>query len=290
MSQERLRWASDQCPLPWSDLPSLHHTHWYALGRYDQADITFHNDGQTITVLRNRIISWHRSFTTNQPPTPPSRSLITVQEWLPKYQPAKTPGWVRFGQAYTCAYAKLHPDYSKDWRSHAKRYLKIFQRSGCTLRLGTKADVIQLYSNSQVPKSLQTTFLKVLDKHLGVHPDTIDILVVEKHGTPIACYVTGNCDEAKMSEYIIGAFHPAYAKDHAMIGLVDWWYRRSLEKDYTTLTFGHMEPPSRLGLASGNGYSFFKMHFGVTRIWLPKNHWQIKINHKGVFAKQVSTS
>ena len=142
-----------------------------------------------------------------------------------------------------------------------------------------------LYSTSQVPKSLQIALLRTLDKHLTVHPDTIDILIAEKDGRAIACHVAGNCDEAGLSEYIIGAFHPDYKKENPMVGLVDWWYKRSLERGYKTLTFGHMEPPATALPASGNGYSFFKTHFGVERIWFPKNRWKFTFNHKLPFSK-----
>lgn len=275
-ARKQLRFVADQCPLPGSDVPSLHHTHWHAEGQNRPGTYTLHADGYTVHVFQTRFMSWFRSFTVNPPPRPPSRSLITVHEWLPKYQPAKTPGWHRFGKTYTWAYAKLHPDYLQDWRSQAKRHLKDFKKSGCELRLGTKTDIEKLYTTSQVPSSIKKPMLGVLDKHLRVHPDSIDILVAAKDGLPIACFVTGNCDEAKLSEYIIGAFHPDYTKAEPMVGLIDWWYRRSLERGYTTLTFGHMETPS-LFPASGDGYSYFKTQFGIERRWLPINHWRLYI-------------
>jgi hypothetical protein len=139
-----------------------------------------------------------------------------------------------------------------------------------------------------VPKTLRVALLASLDQHLKVHPDTIDILVAEKNGRPIACHVAGNCDEAKLGEYIIGAFHPEYKKENPMVGLVDWWYRRSLERGYTTLTFGHMEPALSKVHASGNGYSFFKTHFGIERMWFPKNRWRFSFNHKALFSNRNS--
>lgn len=287
METDRLRFVSDQCPLPNSDIPSLHHTKWYADGHYPQHRIRYDHDGQTITVFANRLISWHRSFTITPPQLSVNPSFIAIHEWIPKYQLPKTPGWFKFGREYTAAYATLHPNYRDDWRPHAKRHLKAFLRSGCTLRTGSKADVEVLYKTSQVPKSLQEAMLKVLDRQLMTHPETIDILVAEKMHIPIACLVAGNCDEAKISEYIIGAFHPNFKKDSPMVGLVDWWYEKSLVKGYTTLTFGHMESKPTKGPLSGNGYSLFKTHFNVTRMWFPKNHWRIRLNHRGSTATSI---
>ncbi|HRH31718.1 MAG TPA: hypothetical protein PLK06_00115 [bacterium] len=280
MEPDRLRFAADQCPLPNSGIPSLHHTKWYANGHYPHNRIRYDHDGQTITVFENRFISWHRSFTATTPQPATNPGYIAIHEWIPKYQLKNTSGWFRFGREYTVAYATLHPNYRNDWRQQAKRHFKAFLRSGCTLRNGSKADVELLYKTSQVPKSLQEAMLKVLDRQLLAHPETIDILVAEKNQIPVACLVSGNCDEAKMSEYIIGAFHPNYKKDNPMVGLVDWWYQRSITRGYATLTFGHMEPKTTKGPLSGNGYSFFKTHFNVTRMWFPKNHWRIRLNHK----------
>lgn len=275
---DRLRWAHDQCPLPGSPIPSLFHTHWHADGH--NAAHTFQTlpDGYTVTVFDTRLLNWQRTFSITPPPTHP-RAIVTISEWLPRYEPTANRDWISFGKNYTAAYANLHTDYVNDWHSHAKRHLKQFQKSGCTLRLGTREDVQTLYTTSQVPKSLQTALLQSLDKHLRVHPDTISILVAEKDQQAIACLVSGDCAEAYLSEYIIGAFHPKYKKDNAMVGLVDWWYRRSLAKHFTTVTFGHIEPPQTSWLPmSGNGYSFFKTHFGIRRLWFPKNRWQISIN------------
>ena len=279
MLKDRLKFVADQCPLPSSPIPSLQHTKWYAEGQNLPGTYTLHSDGYTITVFKTPLVSWYRSFTVNPPSRPPDSSFITFHEWLPKFQLAKTPGWYKFGRVYTWAYARVHPNYLNDWNGQAKRHLKAFQKSGSQLRLGTKQDVMLLYTTSQVPKSLQKAMLEVLDKHLAIHPQTIDILVAEQAGIPIGCYVAGNSDEDKISEYIIGAFHPGYAKQQPMVGLIDWWYQRSLEKGYTTNTFGHMQPPSWFP-ASGDGYSVFKTNFGINRLWLPINHWRVYFSHK----------
>lgn len=278
-AKARLQFVADQCPLPWCPVPSLHHTRWYAEWQNLPGTYTLEPDGYTVTVFKTRLVSWYRSFTDSPPVRPPQTSLLTFHEWLPRYQLLRTPGWHRFGNVYTWAYAKLHPEYLKDWNQQARRHLKVFQKSGARLRLGTKADVEQVYAVSQVPKHMQKSMLDVLDKQLATHPETIDILVAEKSGQAIACYVAGHCDEAKLSEYIIGAFHPHFAKDQAMVGLIDWWYQRALARGHESLTFGHMEAPGRLP-ASGDGYSVFKTNFGVQRWWLPINHWRVYFSHK----------
>ncbi len=283
--KERLCFANDQCPLPGSPIPSLQHTRWYAEAHNHASKFSWLPDGYTVTVHQSKWLHWSRTFSLTPPASSGANSLITINEWLPRYEPGYQSGWFAFGSHYTSAYATLHPNYLLDWRGHARRHLKAFKQSNCTLRLGTRADVAALYVTSQIRTSLQSILMASLDQHLKVHPDTIEILVAERAGQAIACFVAGNCAEANMSEYIIGAFHPAHKHTNAMVGLVDWWYRRSLKRGLTSLTFGHMEPASRLMLAGGNGYTFFKTHFGVTRLWWPKNRWSIHINLKQLFSK-----
>jgi hypothetical protein len=275
---DRLRWAHDQCPLPGSSIPSLFHTLWHAEGHNSVNSYQKLPDGYHVIVNKNRFFYWQRTFSIS-PPDTSSKACITLHEWIPRYEPKANSRWYVFGSNYTAAYAKLHTDYLHDWHTHAKRHLKQFSKTNCQLRLGTRDEVVSLYATSQVPKSLQAALLQTLDNHLAAHPDTISILIAEKHGQPIACLVSGDCEEAKISEYVIGAFHPDFKKDHAMVGLVNWWYQRSLVKNYTTLTFGHIEPSRAAWLPlSGNGYSFFKTHFGIERVWFPKNRWHLSLN------------
>jgi hypothetical protein len=270
--KNRLRWASDQCPLPGSPIRSVRHTRWF-LEAQKKRDLA--PDGRTQVLIRNKLLTWYRSFTPTKPKPPASSSLIVISEWLPEHEPLQARPWQRFGPANTYAYAPLHADYLSEWRTHAKRHLKTFQKTACRLRLGTRTEVANLMAASQVPKGLQPMLMALLDRHLAAHPGTIDILIAEKNGQPIACLVAGNCKDIKMSEYLIGAFHPGSKKDSAMVGLVDWWYRRSIETGCTMLSFGHMEPPHALPIFSGNGYSFFKTHFGIRRLWFPGSYWRV---------------
>ncbi len=293
---KHLRYLSDQSPLPGSELKSLRHTRWYVEAHADPKSLRLNDDGYTQVVFETRWLAWYRTFS----PRPPSpfvyshgkhggnegglhsgnaikRPKLIISEWIPEHN-VRFPGWFSFGPNYTCAYARLHANYLDDWRSHARKHLKAFQKSQCSLRLGTAAEVADLYAVSQVPNSLQASLLAMLNRHLAVHPETIDILVAEVDGQPIACLVAGDCEEVKISEYLIGAFHPKYKHIYAMVGLVDWWYERAIAKGYQQVNFGHIHPPGWHFLDRGLGYSFFKTHFGVSRIWFPKNQWQVFIN------------
>ena len=270
--RELLKFVADQCPL---DHRSLQHTNWYGTVVAQKKPVSFSPDGYTVTIFSSKILTWYRSFTKNEPQPIAKRSLIVLQEWVPARHPTGLRGWLPLGILPTRAFTELSTDYKSSWGSQAVRHFKAFTRSGAKLRLGTKDDVLALYATSQVPKSLQPVFLSLLDNHLKTHPQDIDILVAEHDGRPIGCLVAGNCDEIRESEYMIGAFDPAYAKQQPMNGLMDWWFRRSLERGYKRVNFGAIDHPPRWPFSPIYGYSFYKIQFGVSRVWFPASYWRV---------------
>lgn len=187
-------------------------------------------------------------------------------------------GWKRVSAADLAAVALLKPDYRNDWSEQARRHLRAFQRSGLHLELGTRNDVEIINRHSQVPRGLQVVFGNVVKRHLATQPETLDFLIAKtSDGTPCAAFVAGNCNEIKQSTYLIGCFDPAHAKHFPMIGLVDWWFQRSLERGLASVNFGDIVPsrPLPAFLEHGIGYSLFKTHFNIHRVHLPGSFWKI---------------
>lgn len=275
-AQNRLKYAHDICPLPWSDLPVIRHTLKYAQGHYRPEQITTHDDGYSVMTINNRLISWTRTASALEPKPIPQASLINIYEWLPKYEPKSSSGWLRLGSNYTCAYVSLNRDYSKSWNTQTRRHLKAFLQTRVIVRTGTPAEVRQLYKLSQVPKNIQRSFISTLDNYLTLDAGNISILVAEYEQQPIACLVSSDYPELKISEYFIGAFDPAHKEEHAMIGLFNAWHMQKLTAGYTWLSLGHIEPRVAFGPWNGNGYSIFKLRFGISRVWLPASRWRIK--------------
>lgn len=281
MDRRRLRFVDDICPLPEHPSLSFDGTAWASAVASSISPIIPHKNGYTATILENRLVTWHRTFTLDDvPPEPvPSamKSLFHVHEWGPDVWPRKYEGWKYFSAPNCHAIALLRPgeDYRKRWSSHARRHFSTFKKSEVTLRLGTPKEVEIHVRPSQVPRNMQDVLVRLMHKHLAVHPQDVEVLIAEHDGKVIASFIATNCDEIKQSNYLFGFFLPEYGKLQAMTGLVDWWFARSLERGYHSVTFGDIVPPLHLPFDSAVGYSNFKTHFGVHRVWLPGSFWKI---------------
>lgn len=258
----RLKSVRDICPLS----PERHHwlyaTDWMA---------------RSPIVVQNKFFTWRRTFTKDggAPKLAPTQSFITLDEWAPTVWPHKHAGWRRFGIQHREAIVFL--DEPHEWSSHARRHLKIFKRENIQLRLGTLEEFEKNIIHSQVPPRLQEVFVDEVQRHIKAHPETVDILLAENSDGVLACFVAGNIEEAQQSYYIAGFFKRGTEKLHAKVGLIDWWFARTKKRGFATLNFGHIVGPHALpGLESGFGYSNFKTHFGVRRVWWPGSFWRIK--------------
>lgn len=281
MDRRRLRIVDDICPLPAHPPLSFDGTAWASTVAASIVPIIPHANGYTATILQNRLITWHRTFTVDDvPPEPlplPKSSFLHVHEWGPDIWPRNHNGWRYFSAPNCHAIALLNAttDYHKVWSSHARRHLSTFKKSGATLRVGTPEEAAAHCRPSQVPKHLQEVFLRLMHKHLATHPNDIEVLLAEHQGKVIGGFVAANCDAIKQSSYLFGFFHPNAAKLQPMTGLIDWWFTRSLERGYVSVTFGDIVPPHSLPFDSALGYSNFKTHFGIRRVWLPGSFWKI---------------
>ena len=280
MDCTRLRCIRDICPVPGNGAMCPSGTAWQAAAATSIAPIILHADGYTATVVRGPIVTWLRTFTAgNMPPEalPTSHALITVHEWIPTSMPARYDGWHRVSAHDLAAVAMVTPSYRDAWSEHGRRHLRHYEKSGLTLGFGTIDDVKRVYPRSTVPRHLQRVFLRNVEQRLAVQPETIDILVARyADGAPCAVFVAGNCDEIGQSVYLLGCFLPEFGRMQPMAGLIDWWFRRCLERGYRSVNFGDIVPPRALPILEGGiGYSIFKTHFGIHRVWLPGSFWKI---------------
>lgn len=283
----RLARVRDVCPLLPGRFRWLYATRWMAMVTASVAPIKFFDGGYTVTIIKNRILEWRRTFTMDgsAPPTDvPSRALFAIREWCPSVWPsaAQQRGWHRLGIQHREAIVFLNEidrtNPSACWSTQARRHLASFKKlSGVELRLGTFEDVKKNIVYSQIPRRLHDVFLDCTAQHIAAHPDTIEILAAQSaDGTVLGCFVAGYVDEVKQSYYITGFFRRGDERTHAMTGLVDWWFQRAIARECETLNFGHITGPRpRRGIEPGAGYSVFKTHFGVRRVWWPGSFWRI---------------
>lgn len=277
---DRLTFVHDVCHILSSDKHAWRSTHWHQSGLPPTTDL---ENGFTDTIFSSRLFTWRRHYTKNNlPPTPLTspKSWITIDEWTPGIWPLvkDRASWFSMGNQshHGIAYISPNTDVTNTWSSHAKRHLKTFYKSGCTIRNGTFEDVEADMLRSQVPRSMSLALAKIVEYRINIDPEHINIFVAEnKDGKRIGCFVVGNDEETKESMYLMGYFLPEAAKLQPMTGLVHVWLSLIQEHGYRSGNFGLMSGPHVTRLDPWWGLSNFKTHFGITRVHLPISYWKI---------------
>jgi hypothetical protein len=293
MDTRRLKYVNDVSPVyqPGS-LPPYDATRWAAEAQMSLGEPVYHANGFTTTVFRNPLFTWTRSFSTNNNPvtssfvsagliTPPSRSLIFIDEWVPGFgNTIAKHGYTSFGAPRKHAIAEVPLDglVETNWSTNARRHLKTFQKqTDVTIRLGTYNEIKEPYKKSSVPANMRSSMCHLVDRHLRSHPDTVEVLIAESktHGI-VAAFIAGNCVEASSSFYLLGFYLPAAREAQAMTGLIHAWFERTRKNNLQLCNFGDICGPNPLPLQSDRGYSIFKTHFGIRRVNYPGSHWKIR--------------
>ncbi len=274
----RLRIVRDICPLP--GFPSHDSAVWKGRATQSAFPIIEHSHGYTVTDFKNRFITWHRTFTNNHViPDLPSTSLIHIHEWIPPTHPPKIPGFFQFSMNHFEAVTILTPDFTKHWSTQAKRHLSSAKKNPhLSLRLGTIDEIASILPHSQVPKSLHTTFLDFAKRHIAAHPDDIEVLIAVIDNQPVAGFIAGYCIDARESTYLVGCFTPAGGKAHAMVALIEHWFQRCIDRSLLHANFGDIVGPHPFPFDDMIGYSTFKTHFSVHRVWMPGSRWRVRVN------------
>lgn len=291
MDLRRLRRVRDICPLLHPAHASITASSWVAPIAAHHRPVASFQNGHSIALVANRLITWHRSFTRDcaAPPAFDPPSFLYIHEWVPDAQPARhaRSRWYSFGFSQKQGVAFLPTDareITRGWSAQARRHLKIFRHSGTTQRLGTIGDYVETSAQSHLSEDIVQHTIDQATTVREIHPKDLDVLVSEdEHGVVLGVFIVAHCDEVRQSYYIGGCYTAAGAAVHAITGLVWWWFERSVARGFLSVNFGDMCGPRVLALDPTVGYSNFKTHFGVHRVWRPQTLWKIRVRLR-VFA------
>ncbi|MCX6780959.1 MAG: hypothetical protein NT003_02485 [Candidatus Magasanikbacteria bacterium] len=281
MDLSRLKHVRDICPLNASHHATITASKWVLPIAARGRPIAIFEHGHSIALVSNRILTWHRSFTrtTNAPPKFDPPSYIYIHEWVSDVQPKphEYAGWVPFGFASKQGVTFLDErDHTSLWSSHARRHLKIFQKSGATIRNGT---IEEFKKNSHNCYLGESVLEHVLDQTIAVleeRPEDLEIYVAELASEPIGFFIVAHCTEVSQSYYIGGFYTAVGSKQQAITGLINHWFKRSRELGLPHVNFGDMCGPWTPKFDPSIGYSNFKTHFGIHRVWHPQTLWKIR--------------
>ncbi len=288
----RLRIVNDICPLP--GFPSHDPFAWKGVAAKSTLPLIEHANGYTVTDFQNRFVTWHRTFTHNLViPVLASSSLVHIHEWIPPTEPpasviaelrSRGRRYRKFSMNHFEAIAVLGTNPTKRWSSQARRHLAATKKNPMLkLGFGTIADIETMLPSSQVPRSLHDTFLDFAKRHIAAHPQDIEVLIATLNGTVVAGFVAGYCAEARESSYLVGCFTGDGGKAHAMVALVAWWFERCAERGMLHANFGDIVGPRPFPFDDMIGYSNFKTHFNIHRVWMPGGRWRVTLSFQFLY-------
>ncbi len=284
---DRLTFVRDVCHIGQSPFSAWRSSVWHRNGLPPTQTLT---NGFSDRVFHARFFTWYRHYTVNgmapdcnavKEHPEYRRSLISLHEWVPGIWPlaSEIVGWKRMGilSHHGIAYLPEDPqaDITASWSSHAKRHVKTFFAHGCSITMGTMDDVRADMLRSQVPRAMSLALAKICDARMRLDPETMEIFVARNaQGERIGCFVAANDEETKESMYLMGYFLPEAAKLQPMAGLVFTWLSGLHARGYRAGNFGLMVGPHTSRLDPWWGLSYFKTHFGITRVHLPQSLWR----------------
>ncbi len=279
--------VNDICPLP--GFPSHDPFAWKGAASQSRFPMIEHTNGYTVTDFRNRFITWHRTFTKDHDvPKLSSKSWVHIHEWIPPTEPSRSVidrlnsegrSFHAFSMNHFEALTILTPEPTKLWSSQARRHLSSARKNAdLELRIGTIDEIASMLPTSQVPKSLHTTFLDFAKRHIAAHPQDVEVLIATLSDQPVAGFIAGYCLEASESSYLVGCFTGEGGKAHAMVALVAWWFERCTERGMLHANFGDIVGPYPFPFDDMIGYSNFKTHFNIHRVWMPGSRWKISLS------------
>ncbi len=285
----RLRIVRDICPLP--GFPSHDPSPWKGVAAKSVRPLIEHANGYTVTDFENRFVTWHRTFTKDlDVPVLHATSFIHIHEWIPPTEPPsslidtlKSAGrrYRKFSMNHFEAIAIIEPNATSRWSSQARRHLAATKKNEkLKLSFGTIHDIAAMMPHSQVPRSLHDTFLDFAKRHMSAHPQDIEVLIAKLDDVIVAGFVAGYCPDARESTYLVGCFTGDGGKAHAMVALVAWWFERCAERKMVHANFGDIVGPHPFPFDDMIGYSNFKTHFNIHRVWMPGGRWKIRIGGK----------
>ena len=278
----------DVCPLLHPHHASITASRWIVPVAARHRSVAAFAHGHTVALFSNRLLTWHRSFTrtADEPPPFDPPSFIYIHEWMPDVVP-RVPhdNWRGFGfsQKQGVAFLKTDVDFTRDWSAQARRQLKIFQRSGAQLRLGTLEEFVSSSARSYLPEAVLHHTIDQATTVRAEHPEDLEVLVAaDAGGEALGFFIAAYCAEVAQSYYVGGCYTAAGARVHAITGLVNWWFERSIARGLASVNFGDMCGPRAISVDPSVGYSNFKTHFGIHRVWRPQTLWKIRVRLFGL--------
>ena len=197
------------------------------------------------------------------------------------------PGWKSFGEkdrskmgyVFLSETTPYYATWSKHFKKHRTHWLSSCLDIVYTIEPVSYEDFLGAYRHSKtakrMPRDVRFFALKLLKQKMQAPHSDVAFWCARRmvDGKIVGGVAVEFSPLTKNTHYTAGFYMEDVGQDPVMIGLMDYWYKRSIEKGMKVLSFG-------LFWVEGNplswkGFSFFKSKFGPEYVYQPPTLYKV---------------
>lgn len=166
----------------------------------------------------------------------------------------------------------LDAGYQKKWNDRARRALKKWEKSGAEIRAVDADTFIDAFSHTRVKHWYKSDYIKNYKRIRAYAPKKVRQWLAYHDGKPVAGLACLDYLDNHSVHFVAFTSREAYPLQ-AGTGLIDTWFRDSLERWVKYLTFDQLRNPH--GPRDQKGYTEFKDNFVEYRLSFPKAYFKM---------------
>ncbi len=223
-------------------------------------------------------------YTSDQEPVLHHDGQRKLVVWQPIHRVDRPKGWwpglPKMSIGLT-GYAVLHPEYERDWSSHARRHLARWRRdTEWNVREITAEEYIAAYARSTQDIILRVMFSAILKSKIRTHEGRVRIMGATRRGGVEAGFVCVDVPETGESLHLMSFICASARSSPVAVGLMEYWCRSSFAQGIRFLDFGLFWQKG--DPRDWKGFSRFKSQFGVHFVKYPTPFMRLILSREKV--------
>ncbi len=196
--------------------------------------------------------------------------------WIP-YSKTDIPKWWRrlylTDHFRETGYSLLEDEhYQKKWNERSRRAIKKFEKSWAEIRAVSDSEFVEAFRKTKVKHWYKSDYIRYYKRIVAIRPESIRQWLVYIDGEPVAGLAVNDFIGNHSVHLVAFTGKEAYPIQGGT-GLIDEWFRGSLEKGIKYLSFDQLR--NKWGPNEQKWYTEFKENFIDYRLSFPKAYFRM---------------
>lgn len=193
--------------------------------------------------------------------------------WAPWLRTDMPVGWHTLSQSmyvhdWRQGFGKVRPEYQAYWNVRARRNMRAFDKSGASIREGTRDEYKKGLSHGLLARDLKWLFSRKID---ALQNELMVFFLVEHNGSIVGGLATLPYDTT--SAHISAFLTEEGKRVNAGTACIDAWYRYAIQNGIRYLHFGGVW--SEKDPKEWHGFSEFKRNFIDAEFSFERAYWKL---------------